>query len=89
VLAGGFEEVLFGDGRVFSDDDDGYGNLSPARVGGGDDDALEDAGVGEEGVLDFDGGDVFAAADDDVFLTVDDAEGCRRCAASRRRWLRG
>lgn len=75
VLASGFEEMLLGNGGVCGDDDDRYGDLSPPGVGGGDDGALEDAVMAEERMLDFDGRDIFAAADDDVFLAVDDAEG--------------
>ena len=53
-------------------DDDGDRDLTPLRIGGRDHGAFENCGVGEDGFFHFDGRNIFAAADDDVFLAIDD-----------------
>src|SRR5215212_767877 len=52
--------------------------LTPEVVRDGDDGALEDGGMGAEGVLDLDGGDVLAAGDDDVLLPISQLDGAVR-----------
>src|SRR5450432_4019237 len=54
--------------------DEGGGHLAPLRVGGRDHGAFHDGRVSGNRALHFDGRDILAAADDDVFLAVDDLD---------------
>src|SRR5262249_50661506 len=55
--------------------DERLGPLSPVGMGGADDRALEHGGVGGDGLLDLDAGDVLAAGDDDVLAAVAQLDG--------------
>ena len=50
------------------------GHFAPLRVGRRDHGAFQHGGVGGDGALHFDGGNVFAAGDDDVLLAVHDVD---------------
>ena len=69
-----FQQVSLGEGGVGAAYDDGSSDLSPAVVGDADDGRLGHGRVLEEAVLDLDGRDVLAAADDHVLLAVDDGQ---------------
>ena len=66
-------DVFFGEGLAAVEDDEGDGDFAVFFVGGADDLDVLDFGEGEEEVLDFLWGDVFAAADDDVLDAAGDA----------------
>src|SRR5260370_13250952 len=53
---------------------EGCGHLAPLQVGRGDRVAFEHGGVRGGGALDFDGGNILAAGNDDVLLAVDDVD---------------
>ena len=74
VLAGEGAEIGFGGGGAGAEDDEGVRGLAPLLVGQADDGGLLDGGVAEERGLDLDGGDVLAAADDDVLHAIADLD---------------
>ena len=70
--AGKLEELLLGDRGPIAEDHQCFHTFAPLRVGHTYNGNFSHSRVLVQAVLDFDGRDVFAAGDDDVFLAVSD-----------------
>src|SRR5580693_4037162 len=67
-----FDEFGFRGGGIRFQNHQGFRNFAPLGVGDGNNADFQNGGMRENGFFEFEGGNVFAAADDDVFLAVDD-----------------
>src|ERR1700737_3543126 len=68
------KQLLFVEALIRLEDDDSGRNFSPSTVRGRNDGTLEHGGMSEDGFLHLEGGNIFAAANDDVFFAIDDVD---------------